>query len=146
MITVERTVRVARPVGVVFNYLTDFTHTEQWDPGTVTTTRTDNGPLEVGARFHNVSQFRGRRTELEYELTRRDPDAHLVFTGHNGTVTSTDDMSFSSDGTTTALTYRATLRFKGLFRLAEPFLRSGFEKVADETADQLRTTLESLPS
>jgi uncharacterized protein YndB with AHSA1/START domain len=32
---VERTLTVPRPVELVFDYLGDFTHTNEWDPGTV---------------------------------------------------------------------------------------------------------------
>ncbi|WP_375483008.1 SRPBCC family protein [uncultured Jatrophihabitans sp.] len=149
MITVEREVVVERPLPNVFAYLTDFTNTEQWDPGTISTVRTDgDGPLVVGAAFRNVSEYRGRRTELDYRIARLDPDEHLTFTGVNKTVESTDDMSFraehSEDGERTVLTYRAHFRFKGLARLAEPFLRKGFEPIADDTVIQLKRTLEAV--
>jgi carbon monoxide dehydrogenase subunit G len=143
VITVERTVEVARPVPAVFAFLADFTNTEQWDPGTVSTTRTDDGPLRVGATFHNVSQFGGRRTELDYRIVRFEVDTRLTFTGDNRTVEATDDLTFSGLGDTTVITYRAHFRFKRWARLAEPFLRSRFEPIADETVEQLRTTLEA---
>ena len=145
MITVERIVEVDRPIGAVFEFLADFTNTEHWDPGTVTTTRTDDGPLGVGARFHNVSQFRGRRTELDYRVMRFDPNEHLTFTGDNRTVTATDDMELRASATGTHLTYRAHFTFKRWARLAEPLLRPGFGKIADDTVAQLRATLELLP-
>ncbi len=145
MFTVERTVEVDRPVADVFAYLADFTHTEQWDPGTVRTTRTDQGPLGVGARFHNVSEFRGRRTELDYRLMRFDQDEHLTFTGTNRTVTATDDLALRATATGTRITYRAHFTFKRWARLAEPLLRRGLDKIADETIAQLGATLETLP-
>lgn len=144
MIAIERVLTVTKPPGAVFAYLSDFTNTGAWDPGTVTTVRTDSGPLREGSTFHNTSQFRGRRTELDYRLMTFTPDAHLVFTGNNKTVEATDDLSFtaSDDGGTT-ITYRARFRFKGLVRLAEPFLRKRFDPIADDTVRQLRSTLES---
>lgn len=145
MITVERRVEVARPIGDVFAYLADFANTEHWDPGTVSTTRADDGPLGVGARFHNVSEFRGRRTELEYEIKRFDRNQHLTFTGDNRTVTATDDMAFRSTASGTHITYRAYFRFKRWARLAEPLLKPGLDKIADDTVAQLRATLETLP-
>ncbi|MGI8679513.1 MAG: SRPBCC family protein [Jatrophihabitans sp.] len=144
MITVERTVEVARPLPAVFAYLADFTHTEAWDPGTVTTTRTDKGPLCVGSTFHNVSEFRGRRTELDYRIERFDPGSHLAFLGHNKTVEATDDMGFARSDHGTLITYRAHFRFKGVARLAEPLLRRSFERIADETVTQLKRTLETV--
>jgi carbon monoxide dehydrogenase subunit G len=144
MITVERTFIVDRPARVVFAYLEDFTNTEQWDPGTVSCTRTDSGPLEVGAKFHNVSKFRGKESELEYELTASDPDTHLIFVGKNSTVTSTDDITMRADGERTSLTYHAQFEFHGLAKLAQPLLGSTFEKLADDTVVQMTRTLEAL--
>ena len=131
MITVERSLDVAAPVSTVWTYLSDFTATEEWDPGTVTTTRIGEGPLAVGSRFRNVSEFRGRQTELDYVIRRFETDRHLRFEGTNKTVNATDDMSFapSASGGTTVI-YRAYFEFKGLARLAEPLLRRGYDRAA----------------
>jgi len=142
MVIVERTVETASPIDRVFDYLSDFTNTEEWDPGTLRTKRVDTGPIAVGTRFHNVSQFRGRETELEYRLTRLEPVRRLTFVGENKTVT--DDMRLTSTATGTAIRYQARFAFKGVAKLASPFLRSSFEKLADETADQLRGALAKL--
>ena len=47
-------------------------------------------------------------------------------------------------GERTVITYRAHFRFKGVYRLVEPFLRKGFEPIADDTVIQLKRTLESV--
>lgn len=141
VITVERTVEVARPIAAVFAYLADFTHTEQWDPGTISTTRTDDGPLRVGSTFRNVSRFGKRVTELDYHVVRLEPDARLTFTGNNRTVEATDDMTLRAHDAATVITYRAHFRFKRWVRPLEPLLRSRFEPIADETVAQLAKTL-----
>ncbi len=145
MITVQRSLEVVPDVATVFDFLSDFTNTNIWDPGTVRTTRTSDGPLGVGATFHNVSKFRDRETTLEYELKRYEPGAHLTFTGVNSTVTATDDFTLSATASGgTAITYQAFFVFHRIFRLAEPFLRRGFEPIADETVAQLRDALNAL--
>jgi carbon monoxide dehydrogenase subunit G len=145
MVEVERTFTVERSPADTFAYLADFSNAEAWDPGTVTCRRLDDGPLGVGSSFANVSEFRGRRTELAYRIIRHEPMSRLTFEGVNKTVTSTDDMRFEPAGGGTRITYHAQLRFKGLARLAGPFLKRGFEKLADETEGQMRTTLERAP-
>ena len=145
MITVERQVRTATSLATVFEYLSDFTHTEQWDPGTVRTTRTDDGPLRVGSTFRNVSTYRGRETELDYRVVRMDAGEHLTFTGINKSVEATDDMGFTTAADEhTLITYRAHFTFKGWARLAEPFLKHGFEQIADDTVIQLKRVLDAL--
>lgn len=140
MVAVQRSITVERSVEETVAYLADFAHTEEWDPGTVSCTRLDDGPVRPGARWRNVSRFRGRTTELAYRLDRRDPD-RLVFVGRNRTVTATDDITVRTHGTGAIVDYRATLEFKGLARLAAPLVRGEFERLADQVARRLPEVL-----
>jgi carbon monoxide dehydrogenase subunit G len=140
MVAVHRTITVERPLDEVVAYLADFGNTETWDPGTVSCARVGDGPVAVGARWRNVSRFRGRTTELDYRLDRLEP-ARLVFVGTNRTVTATDDLVFGTAGDSTVVDYRATLDFKGPARLVAPFLRAEFERLADQVAVRLPQVL-----
>lgn len=146
MVSVERTFVVLKPRQVVLDYLKDFARAEEWDPGTQTCRRTDAGPVAVGATWHNVSQFRGRTTELDYRLERMDDD-RLTFVGQNKTATSTDDISLAETGVDrelTSVTYRADIAFHGLAKLAGPILQREFERLADETRDQMTRSINAL--
>ena len=137
-VDVERTFIVASsPEGVV-EYLRDFSRTEQWDPGTVTCTRLDEGPVEVGSRWRNVSTFLGRKTELVYELTRDDPQG-LRFVGRNDTATATDDISITAGPApgTTKIGYHAHLEFSGLAKLGAPVAKLALEKLGNDTERSL---------
>ncbi|GGU40754.1 SRPBCC family protein [Lentzea flava] len=137
-VDVERTFTVASsPEGVV-EYLRDFSRTEQWDPGTVTCTRLDEGPVEVGSRWRNVSTFLGRKTELVYELTRDDPQG-LQFVGRNDTATATDDISITAGPApgTTRIAYHAHLEFTGLAKLGAPVAKLALEKLGNDTEKSL---------
>ncbi|MET9618611.1 SRPBCC family protein [Kitasatospora indigofera] len=143
MVTVERTITVDRPADDVVAYLADFGNTTVWDPGTESCTRTDHGPVAEGARWLNVSRFRGRRTRLAYRLHRYEAD-RLVFVGENRSVTATDDISVRSRAGRTVVVYRAQLRFKGVARVAAPFLRPAFERLADGVAERLPSVLATI--
>ncbi|MBE1494513.1 carbon monoxide dehydrogenase subunit G [Amycolatopsis lexingtonensis] len=143
MVEVERTLTVTAPIEAVAGYLQDFAHTEEWDPGTKSCTRTDAGPIEVGARWHNVSEFRGRETELDYRLTRREP-GRVTFVGSNKTATSTDDFTLTPDGSGTKVRYQATIEFHGLAKLAGPLLKREFERLGDEVVPELTRALGKL--
>jgi carbon monoxide dehydrogenase subunit G len=141
---VARTFTVQQPIRTVVDYLADFAHTEAWDPGTESCARTDSGDLRVGSTWHNVSEFRGRTVELDYELTRYDDD-HLVFTGRNDKALTVDDLGFAADGDhATRITYAAEIRLQGWLRLGDPVVRLGFEALADKTVKQLTGVLEQL--
>ena len=60
-----RTVTTAKPLDTVFAYLSDFTSTTEWDPGTVRTVRTA-GDGGFGTQYLNTSTFAGRQTQLTY--------------------------------------------------------------------------------
>ncbi|MEA5367094.1 SRPBCC family protein [Amycolatopsis sp., V23-08] len=143
MVQVERTVTVRTPVDQVARYLADFAHTEEWDPGTVRCTRSDDGPVAVGARWHNVSEFRGKETELDYELTRLEA-GRVTFVGKNKTATSTDDFTLAPSGDGTTVHYQATIVFHGLAKLASPLLKRVFERLGDEVVPKLTSALEKL--
>ncbi|MGO4460282.1 SRPBCC family protein [Streptomyces sp. M-16] len=137
MITVERTFLIEVPLDALMAYLEDFGHAEEWDPGTVRCLRVDEGPVRPGSSWQNTSRFRGRTTDLVYRLDSRGP-RQLVFIGVNKTVTARDVMRFEPrSAASTRLTYVASLRFRGLARLAEPFLRREFEALADKVAGRL---------
>ena len=143
MVQVQRTITVRKPVDVVVNYLKDFGRAEEWDPGTLSCTRLDEGPVQVGARWRNVSRFRGKETELTYELVRLEPQ-HVVFVGKNKTATSTDDLTLASTPDGTVIVYQATIVFNGLAKLADPFLKREFDKLGDAVVGSMAAAVNAI--
>ena len=138
---VERTFRVARPPEEVFDYLADFTHTNEWDPGTVETRRT-RGTGGLGTEYANTSEFLGRSVELVYETTAHERPHRVQFRGRSGASTATDTMSFSPAIDGTEIHYRADFDFGRAINLVAPLLLKGrIERLADDTVAQLRRTL-----
>jgi carbon monoxide dehydrogenase subunit G len=144
---VERIFTVATPIETVFDYLADFTHTNDWDPGTIETRRT-SGDGGVGTTYANTSEFMGRSTELTYETLTLERPTRLRFQGRNKTATATDTLTFSpaDGGVATQVHYRADFEFSFPVSLVAPLLvRPRLATLADETVDQMSRTLENLP-
>ena len=139
----ERTVKTTATPEQVFAYLSDFTNTEEWDPGTVSTTRV-SGDGGVGTVYRNVSSFNGRETELTYEVLRHEPPRLVQLRGTNKTVTATDTMDIAPLGEGTRVAYTVDFEFKGLARLAVPFLGRPVKKLGDEAQAGLREALARL--
>jgi len=143
---IVRTVTVEHPVDRVFAYLSDFTNTTEWDPGTVRTERVA-GEGDVGTRYHNTSKFLGRETEIDYLVTEHVPCEKVVLRGENTTVVAHDSMTFvrtvlgAGRGEGTTVTYRADFEFKGLAKLVAPLLGPAFKKLGDEAEQGLRDAL-----
>ncbi|SER25524.1 SRPBCC family protein [Actinokineospora terrae] len=146
MVDVQRTFTVHATPEAVVDYLKDFARTEEWDPGTVSCRRLDDGPIRVGSTWHNVSKFLGSETELTYELVTSEP-GHLKFIGKNNTATSTDDIRVtpgSSPGES-ELTYHAHIDFHGVAKLATPVAKIAFEKLATDTENNLTKLFSGAP-
>ncbi len=143
MLVTERTFTVDRPVETVLDYLKDFAHAEEWDPGTVKTSRT-GGDGGLGTTYANTSTFMGREVELAYETIGFDEPTFFACRGKNKTATATDSMTFTPDGDRTQVHYRADFEFHGIIKFVAPMVVKGkLDALADETIDQIRKTLES---
>jgi carbon monoxide dehydrogenase subunit G len=141
--TVSRTFVVAPPPHVVIDYLQDFSHAEEWDPGTQRCARLDDGPIRVGSRWHNESKIAAISTELTYELTELRTDG-LVFVGTNDTATSTDSITVVPHGAGSEVTYEAHIEMHGAAKLTAPAVKVVFEKVANDTEKQMTAVLDRL--
>ena len=137
---VERTFTVARPPDEVFDYLSDFTHSNEWDPGTLETRRT-SGSGGLGTEYANTSQFLGRTVALAYETTAHDRPRRVQFRGTNASATATDTMTFTLADEGTEIHYRADFEFGLLVRLVAPAFRGRIERLADDTVAQIQRTL-----
>ncbi|MBC7596016.1 MAG: SRPBCC family protein [Kineosporiaceae bacterium] len=140
---IRRTVVVDRPVGPVFDYLSDFANTTYWDPGTVSTTRS-SGEGGIGTTYANTSKFAGRETELTYTVTEFEPNQKITLVGKNKTVTATDEMSFQQVGTGTRVDYVASFEFAGVIKLLAPLMSPAMKKLGDEAEQGMRSALERL--
>lgn len=143
MAHVERSIVVQKPLDRVWDYLTDFTNTEEWDPPTVSTTRL-SGDGGVGTVYRNVSKMLGNEVEIDYTVSAVDPMSRFEVKGKTSHVDLHDTITFDSDGTTTVVTYRAEIKPEGAAKLAEPLLPLGLKKLGDEAEEQMTRCLRQL--
>ncbi len=140
---VQKTVVVAKPLDAVFGYLTDFTTTTQWDPGTVATVK-QNGDGGVGTTYLNTSSFLGRTTQLTYVVQEFVPGERIRLRGENKTVISVDTMSFRRVDGDTEVTYAAEFTFRGTARFVAPLLRPALERLGQHAQADLYQALNKL--
>ena len=76
----QKTVIIDKPRDAVFDYLSDFTTTTEWDPGTVVTTN-HHGDGGVGTTYLNTSTFLGRKTQLTYIVREFIPGERIRLRG-----------------------------------------------------------------
>jgi carbon monoxide dehydrogenase subunit G len=139
----QKTVIVDKPLDAVFNYLTDFTTTTEWDPGTVTTVN-HHGDGGAGTTYLNTSTFLGRTTQLTYIVGEFIPGKRIRFHGENKTVIAVDTMTFRNVDAGTEVTYTAEFTFKGPSRLLAPLLKPAFERLGKQAQAGMRQALNQL--
>jgi uncharacterized protein YndB with AHSA1/START domain len=134
---ITRNVVIARPVDEVFAYLSDFTTTTSWDPGTVKTTLI-SGAGGVGTKYANTSTFNGRQTNLVYEVVDYELGRRIQLRGSNKTIIAVDTITFKEVEGGVSVTYDASFTFKGITKLIAPFLAAEFKRLGDEAEIGLR--------
>lgn len=140
---VERTFTVSRSVEDVFDYLSNFENTEEWDPGTLST-RLISGEGGLGTQYANRSEFMGREVDLTYETIGYDRPTFFSCRGTNKNATATDSMTFTRMGERTQIHYRADFEFRGIAKWVAPFMvKPKLDSLADETIADIRQALES---
>ena len=140
---IRKIVSVEKPIEAVFAYLSDFTTTTQWDPGTVLTVRSQGDGL-IGTEYLNTSTFAGRQTQLTYVVEEFTPNQSIGLRGENKSVIARDTMTFREIGTQTEVTYTADFAFKGLARLIAVFFKPAFARLGNEAEVGMAEALSQL--
>ena len=124
-----------------FDYLSDFSTTEEWDPGVVEAERLGDGPVGADSEFRVVAEFLGRTSTLVYRIVEFVPGETVTLRGENATVVSLDRISVEPVGSASRVSYDAELTLKGPLRIADPLLGLAFNRVGERALEGLRETL-----
>ena len=139
----ERQVTVDKPLDRVWTYLTDFTTTEEWDPGTESTERL-SGDGSVGTVYKNVSKFLGHEVEIEYTVVEVQPRSLFRLEGRTSSMDLLDTMEFAEQDGRVTVTYTAEFHPHGGAKLLEPLMPLGLKKLGDDAAESMEQSLEKL--
>jgi hypothetical protein len=139
-IILTKTLNSKKSADELFAYFSDFTTTNEWDPNTVKTTKL-SGDGGVGTKYANTSSFNGRESSLVYEVIEIQPNKLIRLRGENKSLTAVDTMKVEDLGSERRFTYEARFKFKGIAKVAAPFLKKAFDKLAADAEDGLRKVL-----
>ncbi len=124
----------------LFAYFSDFTTTNEWDPNTVNTSKI-SGDGGVGTKYSNTSSFNGKESSLVYEVIEYQPNKLIRLRGENKSLTAIDTMKIDEVNGERQFTYEARFQFKGIAKVAAPFLKKAFAKLAADAEIGLRKVL-----
>jgi carbon monoxide dehydrogenase subunit G len=134
-------VDTSRPPDEMFAYLSDFSSTQEWDPGVIEAERLGDAPIRKGTEFRLLASFLHRKIPLTYRIVEYDPPNAVTFRGESSTVVSLDRITFEPSESGTQITYDADLVLKGPFKLAGPLLGVAFKRVGARALAGLRKTV-----
>lgn len=140
--SVTRTLSTPADPDAVFDFLLDFTTTEQWDPGTQTCRRV-SGNGGVGTVYDNVSTFLGRTSQVTYVTLEAERPSRLHFRGTNDDFEGHDVLGMRAlPGGGTELRYHAEFSFRSA--LVAPVVAAHLPILATRTMRQLQGCLDRL--
>lgn len=125
----------------VFDYMSDFSTSAEWDPGVLEAERLEHGEIGLGSEFRIIAEFLGRSNTLIYRIVELDAPRTVTFRGESATVVSLDRLTCEDFGGGTRLTYDAELTLRGPLRVADPLLALAFNRVGDRAVASLREVL-----
>lgn len=125
----------------LFDYMADFTHAVEWDPGTKMAKRLDDGTIGVGSEFELVVEFAGNDAPFVYKITEYDRPNVLVVEADSEAVHLVDTMTSSKDGKGSTLNYDARLDLKGWRKVTTPIMALLFNRLCKKGKDGLEREL-----
>jgi uncharacterized membrane protein len=128
MIKEHGSVIIRRPVEEVFAYVSDLTHSPDWQAQLVEARKLTDGPVGVGTRYAFVRQFMGRKIEAANEFVAHEPNRKVQFRFASGPMPGQGTYLFEATPDGTKLTSTVELEPGGLSRLAAPLIASSLRR------------------
>lgn len=122
MIQLRESIFSSEPIEKVFNYVSDFAHIQEWDPGVLCSSRTLPGKTGVGSAYDLTLKFGPFRSKMRYSIDVYEPVSKVVLTGTGESFSAVDTIRFKETETGTRIDYQADIRFSGLGRSMETFM------------------------
>lgn len=142
MITYSSAVTIARPPAEVFPYVTERDKQAQWTD--VPMEPLTEGPLRTGSRMVVTFGQPPLRTSVSLEVTAVEPNQLLAWTTFSkGPIHWEGEYRLEPVGEgQTRVSQQGTLRFSGLWRLAEPLVGAEMKRNEVAELERLKSVLE----
>ncbi len=141
MIRYESEVTIARPPSDVFPYVTEREKQALWSD--VPMEPLSEGPLGPGSRMRLSFGEGPLRATLTLEVSALEPERRLAFTTvSQGGIHWDGEYRLAAAEGGTRLSQQGTLRFSGLWRLAEPIMGAEIRRNEIAELEKLKTILE----
>ena len=144
MTRINERIETVLPLVSAFDYIADFANAQEWDPGTASSHRLDDGPIGPGSRFALEVRMGRRIAPMQYRIRDFDRPHRIVLVGTGSGVDAVDDIRFERVGGRTGIDYSAVIHLGGLLRFVQPMLGGAFRRIGRDAAAGMGETLADL--
>jgi len=128
MITIQLQIEIEAQPEIVFDLLADHTKHPRWNPNIIEASLSTKGPIKKGSKGMTLGEVQGRRIENEIIYDEYDRPKFVTGGATSGSVIGKLSNEFIPTEKGTKINYRLEVKFKGLMRLLEPFIKQSLIK------------------
>ena len=141
---VEESIVIQVPCEKLFDYLTDVNNRSQYIPALEEVVMIDEGPIEEGSRYIEVSTIAGRRLETTYQVTSFERNRRITAQTLKSIFPIKVDLLFYDRDSYTTLNIELDFELKGIFRLASGVVRGIVRQQAKDILMNMKRSVENI--
>ncbi len=127
-----------------FNYIVDFSRIHQWDHTISDAKKVGDDDIGLGTQFDITFSMGGRKTPINYQITKYEPSHSAVLTGVSDRFTAIDTIKINKNEQGCKVSWQAEINFSGLTALLMPLLARKVRAVGAKTIRDLNKKLDQL--
>jgi uncharacterized membrane protein len=143
VVKIETSVKINRPVEVVFSFVSNVENDCKWSLGTLENKFTSDGPIGEGSSFKEITMFLGRRIESIGEYIEFIPNKKIVCKVKSGPIPAEGIFNFEDSNDGTKITMTMEIEIGKFFKLAKPLIVRMFKRQLEAEYQNLKDLLES---
>lgn len=145
MIQLKESITVSKDIHYVFDYVSDFSNIQLWDPGVESSCKARPGKTGQGSVFDLVLKFGLSRPEMSYTIIEYHSFEKVILQGTSENFSATDTICFKEIMDGTQIDYQADIRFSGLLEKLEFLMKPVLKKTGKNAMAGLEKALDSRP-
>jgi uncharacterized protein YndB with AHSA1/START domain len=146
MAPIVNSIEISRSPEDVFAYLTDFSHSTEWQENLISATVEGDRPVGVGSHVRMTRRIGKSERTMTNEVTEHDPPRSFAFRGIDGPVRAkgTGTVEPVGDGTRSRITFELDFEGHGIGKLLVPLVvRKQAQRDVVKSYANLKERLES---
>jgi hypothetical protein len=116
-------ITIERPVGEVFDFVSDECNEPRYNPQMTLAERVSDGPIGLGSRWRAVVRSGGRPVPMEIEFTAFERPVRLGSRATMSGMVTDGELTFEAVGESTVMRWRWDVQPEGALRLLAPLVK-----------------------